>query len=87
MGPRGDVIVEFDWSAGKILETLDRLKLAESTLVILSSDKDRLWTMATRIKRLKGLVLTCLQVHGEVESIAPLKEERACLSCCAGQAG
>jgi arylsulfatase A-like enzyme len=38
MGPRGDVIVQFDSSAGQILETLDRLKLAESTLVILSSD-------------------------------------------------
>jgi arylsulfatase A-like enzyme len=38
MGPRGDVIVQFDWSAGKILETLDRLNLAANTLVILSSD-------------------------------------------------
>jgi arylsulfatase A-like enzyme len=38
MGPRGDVIVQFDWSAGEILNTLDRLKLADNTLVILSSD-------------------------------------------------
>ncbi|MBI5385796.1 MAG: arylsulfatase [Verrucomicrobia bacterium] len=38
MGPRGDVIVEFDWSAGEILKALDRHKLAKNTLVILSSD-------------------------------------------------
>lgn len=38
MGPRGDAIVEFDWSVGEVLSALDRLKLAENTLVILSSD-------------------------------------------------
>ena len=38
MGPRGDVIVETDWSVGQILDTLDRLKLADNTLVIFTSD-------------------------------------------------
>ncbi len=38
MGPRGDAIVEFDWCVGRLLSTLDRLGLAENTLVILSSD-------------------------------------------------
>ncbi len=37
-GVRGDVIVEFDWCAGEILKTLDRLNLATNTIVILSSD-------------------------------------------------
>lgn len=37
-GVRGDVIVEFDWSVGEILATLDQLNLAANTLVILSSD-------------------------------------------------
>ncbi len=37
-GVRGDVIVEFDWCVGAILDTLDRLNLATNTLVILSSD-------------------------------------------------
>jgi arylsulfatase A-like enzyme len=37
-GPRGDVIVQFDSTIGEILKTLDRLKLAENTLVILTSD-------------------------------------------------
>jgi arylsulfatase A-like enzyme len=38
MGPRGDAIVQADWQVGQVLETLDRLQLAESTLVIFSSD-------------------------------------------------
>lgn len=38
MGPRGDVILEFDWSVGQVLETLERLGLDENTIVILSSD-------------------------------------------------
>ena len=37
-GVRGDVIVEFDWCVGQILETLDKLNLRSNTLVILSSD-------------------------------------------------
>ncbi len=38
MGPRGDAIVEFDWSVGQVLDTLDELGLAENTIVILTSD-------------------------------------------------
>lgn len=38
MGPRGDALVEFDWQVGQVLETLDRLKLTDNTLVILTSD-------------------------------------------------
>jgi arylsulfatase A-like enzyme len=38
MGPRGDALVQFDWCVGEILSALDRLKLADHTLVILSSD-------------------------------------------------
>jgi arylsulfatase A-like enzyme len=38
LGPRGDAILEFDWSVGEILGTLDRLDLARDTLVIFSSD-------------------------------------------------
>jgi arylsulfatase A-like enzyme len=38
MGPRGDAILEFDGSVGEILRKLDELKLAENTLIILSSD-------------------------------------------------
>ncbi len=38
MGPRGDVILSFDHTIGRILETLDRLGLTENTLLIISSD-------------------------------------------------
>jgi arylsulfatase A-like enzyme len=38
MGPRGDAILEFDWSVGEILNTLDKLNLSENTIVIVTSD-------------------------------------------------
>jgi len=38
LGPRGDVIDEVDDTFGQVLAALDRLKLAENTIVILSSD-------------------------------------------------
>ncbi len=38
MGPRGDAIIELDWCVGKLLETLDRLSLADKTLVVFCSD-------------------------------------------------
>ncbi len=38
LGARGDAILEFDWSVGQILDTLERLNLTDDTLVILSSD-------------------------------------------------
>jgi arylsulfatase A-like enzyme len=38
MGPRGDCLLEFDWSVGEILNTLEELGLDKNTLVIISSD-------------------------------------------------
>jgi arylsulfatase A-like enzyme len=38
MGPRGDAIAQLDWSVGEILSALDRLTLAENTLVLFTSD-------------------------------------------------
>ncbi len=38
LGRRGDAILQFDWTVGQILNTLDRLKLSENTIFILSSD-------------------------------------------------
>jgi len=37
-GLRGDVVQEFDWSVGQVVDTLDRLGLADNTLVIVTSD-------------------------------------------------
>ncbi len=38
MGPRGDAILEFDWSVGAVLDKLEELGLDKNTLVILTSD-------------------------------------------------
>jgi len=38
LGGYGDFIGELDWSVGQILDTLDKLKLADNTLVIFTSD-------------------------------------------------
>jgi arylsulfatase A-like enzyme len=37
-GVRGDAIAEFDWTVGQVFDALDRLNLAEKTLVIVTSD-------------------------------------------------
>ncbi len=37
-GVRGDTIHSFDWTVGHVLASLDRLKLADNTLVIVTSD-------------------------------------------------
>ncbi|HSI32842.1 MAG: arylsulfatase [Phycisphaerae bacterium] len=37
-GTRGDVVHQLDWQVGQVMETLDRLGIADNTLVIFSSD-------------------------------------------------
>ena len=38
MGPRGDAMLQLDWSVGEIIKTLDSLQLTDNTLFIFSSD-------------------------------------------------
>ena len=38
MGPRGDAILQFDWTIGQILNALERNGLTENTIVIITSD-------------------------------------------------
>lgn len=38
LGFRGDAIIELDWCVGQLLDCLDRLELAENTLVVFCSD-------------------------------------------------
>jgi arylsulfatase A-like enzyme len=38
MGPRGDAIIQFDWSVGEILNAVERLGLSKNTLIIVTSD-------------------------------------------------
>jgi len=38
MGPRGDAILQLDWTVGQVMKTLDSLGIAQNTLFIFSSD-------------------------------------------------
>ncbi len=38
LGPRGDCILQLDWCVGELTKTLDRLGLAENTLIVFCSD-------------------------------------------------
>ena len=38
LGPRGDVIVEFDWCVGEFIKTLEAEGILENTMIVLSSD-------------------------------------------------
>jgi arylsulfatase A-like enzyme len=38
MGPRGDAIMQLDWCVGRVMDTLERLGLANDTLFLFSSD-------------------------------------------------
>jgi arylsulfatase A-like enzyme len=38
LGPRGDCIVQFDWTVGEVLKAVERLGVARDTLVVLCSD-------------------------------------------------
>lgn len=38
LGFRGDAIMELDWCVGEIMATLDRLKIADETLIVFCSD-------------------------------------------------
>jgi len=49
-GAYGDFVTQVDATVGKLLDTLDRLKLAENTLVILTSDNGAHWTPGDKKK-------------------------------------
>ncbi|MDR0796662.1 MAG: arylsulfatase [Tannerella sp.] len=38
MGPRGDAILSFDWSIGRIVDALERNGLLDNTIIIITSD-------------------------------------------------
>lgn len=38
LGPRGDAILELDWTVSELLKTVDRLGLTDNTMVIFTSD-------------------------------------------------
>ncbi|WP_143304753.1 sulfatase family protein [Chitinophaga vietnamensis] len=38
LGPRGDAILQLDWTVGEVMRTLDSLHLTDNTLIVFSSD-------------------------------------------------
>jgi len=44
-GEYGDFVVQTDWAVGRILDTLDRLRLRDNTLVIITSDNGSTMTI------------------------------------------
>jgi arylsulfatase A-like enzyme len=38
MGPRGDAILQFDWTVGQVLDALERNGLTDNTIIIVTSD-------------------------------------------------
>ena len=38
MGPRGDAILEFDWSVGEVIKKIKQLGIEKNTIIILTSD-------------------------------------------------
>lgn len=38
MGLRGEAILQFDWTVGEIVKALDKMKLRENTIIIITSD-------------------------------------------------
>ena len=55
LGYRGDAMVEFDWSVGELMKTLEKYGLTENTIVIFSSDNgpvyDDGYDDGTQVKR------------------------------------
>ncbi len=50
-GIRGDAIQEFDWSVGQVLNVLERTKLIENTIVIVTSDNGGILDFGDTVER------------------------------------
>jgi arylsulfatase A-like enzyme len=53
-GAYGDAVQCMDWMVGQVMETLDRLHLADSTLVVFTSDNGPLWQRGKDLERIYG---------------------------------
>lgn len=51
MGLRGDAIVQFDWSVGKIMDVLEELEIKDNTLIILRAIMALWWMTVMMIMR------------------------------------
>ena len=53
-GPYGDAVEYLDGTVGRVMETVEKLGLAENTLVIFSSDNGPLWQRAPELEKIYG---------------------------------
>ncbi|MEA2710741.1 MAG: arylsulfatase [Phycisphaerales bacterium] len=53
-GPFGDAVLCLDWMVGRITETLERLHLADDTLIVFTSDNGPLWQKHPELKSVYG---------------------------------
>jgi arylsulfatase A-like enzyme len=51
-GPYGDAVEYLDGTVGQVMETLDKLGLADNTLVVFNSDNGPLWKRAPELERI-----------------------------------
>ena len=65
LGPRGDAILQFDWCVGEVTAALDRLGLAEKTLVVVCSDNGPVMD--------DGYVDFALEKRGDHRAAGPLR--------------
>ena len=65
-GPYGDFIEELDWSVGQLLDTLDRLKIADDTLVVFTSDNGGIADPDSR--NVAGAIEAGLAVNGPLRA-------------------
>ena len=85
MGMRGDAIVQFDWSVGKIMETLDKLGIAENTIVLLTSDNGPVVDDGYQDQARSCSMVISLQVLGVVTNTVLSKVVRLFLLSFVGQ--
>ena len=50
----GDAVQCMDWMVGQIMETLDRLKLSDNTLIVFTSDNGPLWQHHPELEKIYG---------------------------------
>ena len=86
LGPRGDVILQLDWAIGEILDALDRLGLADRTLVLFTQRQRA--GRGRRLPRRGGREAgrpppRGAAPRGQVQRVR--RRERGCPSSCAGR--
>ena len=65
-GAFGDAVMCMDWMVGQVMETLDKLNLAENTIVVFTTDNGPLWQKHDELKGIYGK-------YGDVDTTRPHK--------------